>query len=116
MSINEWDEETNHDYEEKMSLGLLDEEDGCKGYSSFNGESTEYDCEYEFADDCGSCMFGNHGGKNDPRVDPNKEDEEELPECTECKYHEQEYVPCRFCKVLFHENETNHFEQKEEVV
>ena len=55
----------------------MDKEDGCKGYSSFDGESTEYDCEYEFASevDCGDCMFGNHGGKSDPRVDTSEDNE-----------------------------------------
>ena len=110
MSINEWDEETNHDYEEKMSIGLLDEEDGCKGYSSFNGERTEYDCEYEFADDCGSCMFGNHGGKRDPRVDPDKEDE---ADCPQCKHDE---VCAGGCESRWSDHPPYRFERKEEVV
>ena len=78
MSIDEWDEGTNHDYEEKMSLGLLDEEDGCKGYSSFNGEYTEYECEYEFAGDvtCDDCIFGSCGGNQDPRVERVIDEEE----------------------------------------
>ena len=39
---------------------------------------------------------------------------EELPECTECRYHEPPYFICRACKVIFHENKANYFEKREE--
>lgn len=80
--------------------------DGCEGYSSFNGESTEYECEYEFADDCGDCMFGNQGGKTDPRVDPRKEDD-----CPQCKHDE---VCTGGCESELSEYSTYKFEKKEE--
>jgi len=56
-------------------------DEGCLGFSEFNGESTEYDCEYEFSGevDCGSCIF-NHNiplecRTQDPRLDPYAEEE-----------------------------------------
>lgn len=51
---------------------------GCLGYSTFNGESTEYECGYEFAGDidCEDCMFGSCGGMMDPSVDPREDDED----------------------------------------
>jgi hypothetical protein len=55
-----------------------DDEDKCLGYSSFNGESTEYDCDHEFAcsTSCEDCIYGPCGGKVDPRIDPDLEEEE----------------------------------------
>ena len=60
---------------------MKEENKGCLGFSEFNGESVEYDCEYEFSGevDCGSCIF-NHNlpiecRKQDPRVDPYAEEE-----------------------------------------
>ena len=52
--------------------------EGCLGYSDFNGESTEYDCEYEFSGEtcCEECIFGPFKGNKDPRVDPYAEEEE----------------------------------------
>jgi|GEM_PF-4575258 len=86
MSINDWDEETDHDYEDKLSLGILDKNTECKGYSSFNGESTEYDCEYEFAGEvtCDECIFGSCGGTKDPRVDTFQTEIDD--DCPNCKH------------------------------
>jgi hypothetical protein len=83
MSINEWDEIPDQEYEENLELGLPNKDDGCKGYSTFNGESTEYDCDYEFAGDinCEDCIFGPCEGTRDPRVDPSEDDEEGCPQC-----------------------------------
>jgi hypothetical protein len=59
---------------------MKDTREGCQGYSSFNGEGLEYDCDYEFGEDCGSCLFNSNlpleCRKVDPRVDPNEEEEE----------------------------------------
>lgn len=56
---------------------MKDDEDRCLGYSSFNGESTEYDCDHEFAGsiNCEDCIYGPYDGKVDPRVDPDEEEE-----------------------------------------
>ena len=86
MSIDEWDEGTNHDYEERMSLGLLDKEDGCKGYSEVTQDGTEYECGYEFADVCDDCLFGGCGGTNDPRIDSSQLEIDD--DCDNCKHEE----------------------------
>jgi hypothetical protein len=51
--------------------------DGCEGYSYNTPDGIEHDCDYEFSGgiNCGSCIFGPHGGTEDPRVDPNLEEE-----------------------------------------
>ena len=56
-------------------------DEGCKGYSEFNGEGTDYECEYEFSGEvtCDECIFGSCGGKFDPRIDPHEDDDEETP-------------------------------------
>ena len=89
----------------------MDEEDGCKGYSTNTQDGTEYDCEYEFADDCGDCMFGGHGGTHDPRIDLSKEDDPD--DCSSCKH--DEYC-LGGCESGFYEKPIYKFEKKEEVV
>jgi hypothetical protein len=44
--------------------------EGCKGYSYWTDNGTEYDCEYEFSGDidCGDCIFNIYGGTQDPRI------------------------------------------------
>lgn len=53
--------------------------DGCAGYKTWTDYGWEYDCEYEFAGDvdCYECIFGNHGGNQDPRVSQDIDDDEE---------------------------------------
>jgi hypothetical protein len=55
---------------------MEDEFDRCLGYSSFDGEVTEYNCDHEFPTDCEDCIYGPCDGKIDPRVDPDIEEEE----------------------------------------
>jgi hypothetical protein len=47
-------------------------QDKCAGYKSWTDCGWEYDCNYEFAGDidCGNCIFGGHGGNEDPRINP----------------------------------------------
>ena len=55
-----------------------DDEDRCLGFSNFDGESTEYECDHEFsvAINCEDCKYGPYHGGIDPRIDPDLEEEE----------------------------------------
>jgi hypothetical protein len=57
--------------------GEIMEKDTCEGYSYNTPDGVEFDCAYEFAGDvdCGDCIFGSHGGTQDPRIDNSIEEE-----------------------------------------
>jgi len=53
-----------------------EEESGCKGYRTETDNGSEYDCEYPYAGHitCEYCIFGGHGGEQDPRIEPENEE------------------------------------------
>lgn len=51
--------------DQQILCGRCFDKVGCKG--TRNSYSGEYDCGYKTWLDCGECMFGNHGGRKDPR-------------------------------------------------
>lgn len=53
--------------DQEVLCGRCAKTDFCKGYWSRTVDGNEFDCEYNTSIDCGECMFGEHGGKKDPR-------------------------------------------------
>lgn len=62
------------------SLSMLTSSDPDKylGFKTETSDGVEHDCEYEFSEgiSCENCIFGSHNGTQDPRIDPDAEEEE----------------------------------------